>query len=219
MPCRTVIFVGDHIFLNSLQFRQMSGRAGRRGFDTLGHVIFMAVPQRKCASLLVSPMPQLYGNFPLTISLALRVMTLQGIANTDAEVTNDLLRLLQKPFYASLNPGMGQKMQHMFGYALAYLQQQVMLDPQGRPVEFAGMASHLFWAEPANFAFVTLLRKGVFHNICSNMGQHAQHDTAQVPPDVAHQILLTLSHLFERVQLKQSARLETDRQSSSSSSQ
>ena len=47
MPCRTVAFAADHIFLNALQFRQMTGRAGRRGFDMLGHVVFLDVPFRK----------------------------------------------------------------------------------------------------------------------------------------------------------------------------
>lgn len=109
MPCRTVAFAGDHIFLNSLQFCQMSGRAGRRGFDTLGHVVFMEVPQRKVASLMVSPVPQLHGNFPLSVTLALRALTLQGAVTDDPEVTNDLLRLLQKPFYASEDPAWARR--------------------------------------------------------------------------------------------------------------
>ena len=44
MPCRSVVFAGDSNMLNALQYRQMSGRAGRRGFDLLGHVIFYGLP-------------------------------------------------------------------------------------------------------------------------------------------------------------------------------
>ena len=106
MPCRTVAFAGDHIFLNSLQFRQMTGRAGRRGFDTLGHVIFWAVPPRKCASLLISPVPKLHGNFPLSVTLTLRLLALHSAASGDSQLQNDLLRLLQRPFYAAEDPQM-----------------------------------------------------------------------------------------------------------------
>ena len=200
MPCRTVVFAGDHIFLNSLQFRQMTGRAGRRGFDTLGHVIFWAVPSRKCTSLLVSPVPRLHGNFPLSVSLTLRALTLHSAAPEDAQLQNDLLRLLQRPFYACEDPRLQQKMQHLFHFSLRYLKLQNALNGQGRPVQLAGMAMHLFWSEPANFAFVTLLRKGVFHKICA--GGKAKHWASGPLPDrVANEMLLVLSHVFERVQL------------------
>ena len=198
MPCRTVAFAGDHIFLNSLQFRQMTGRAGRRGFDTLGHVIFWAVPARKCASLLISPVPKLHGNFPLSVTLTLRLLALHSAASGDSQLQNDLLRLLQRPFYAAEDPQMQQKMHHLFQFSLQYLQRQSTLNGLGQPVQLAGMAMHLFWTEPANLAFVTLLRKGIFHQICGEVNHEA---AGPLPDSTSRKLLLVLSHIFERVRL------------------
>jgi superfamily II RNA helicase len=69
MPCKTTIFAGDAAFLNAMNYRQMSGRAGRRGFDLLGHVIFFCVPAAKVKRLITSQLANVLGNLPLTISL------------------------------------------------------------------------------------------------------------------------------------------------------
>lgn len=54
MPCKTVGFIGDSVFLTLLNYRQASGRAGRRGFDNLGNVIFQGIPLAKVHRLLTS---------------------------------------------------------------------------------------------------------------------------------------------------------------------
>lgn len=54
----------------------MSGRAGRRGQDLLGDVYFFDIPLPKIEKLIKSNVPQLRGQFPLSISLVLRLMLL-----------------------------------------------------------------------------------------------------------------------------------------------
>jgi hypothetical protein len=64
MPCRAVIFAGDSVFINSVQFQQMAGHAGRRGLDVLGHVIFCALPLHRLHHLVISGVPQMNGKHP-----------------------------------------------------------------------------------------------------------------------------------------------------------
>lgn len=59
----------------------MSGRAGRRGQDMIGDVFFYDIPLPKVERLIKSNVPQLKGQFPLTISLILRLMLLAAKAD------------------------------------------------------------------------------------------------------------------------------------------
>ena len=61
-PCRSVVLAGDHIELNSVQFRQMAGRAGRRGLDLLGHVIMLGIPVKKITRVMTSKLQYLRGH-------------------------------------------------------------------------------------------------------------------------------------------------------------
>ena len=54
MPCKTVVFSGDSVFLTALNFRQGAGRAGRRGFDLLGNVVFQGLSFDKVCRLMSS---------------------------------------------------------------------------------------------------------------------------------------------------------------------
>jgi superfamily II RNA helicase len=113
MPCRSVVFAGDHVLLNSIQYQQMSGRAGRRGLDVLGHVIFLDVPEHKMHRLVVAPVPSLRGHFPLSPSALLRLLRLLTAAPKARGASADVLRLvrggvcraLRAPLFASERPG------------------------------------------------------------------------------------------------------------------
>ncbi|OAA54092.1 dead deah box DNA helicase [Niveomyces insectorum RCEF 264] len=64
MPYKTVIFSGNSTFLNASNYRQASGRAGRRGFDILGNVVFYVLRPQRVFELMSSCLPDLRGHFP-----------------------------------------------------------------------------------------------------------------------------------------------------------
>lgn len=68
MPCRSVVFAGDRLLLDPLNYKQMAGRAGRRGYDTLGNVVFMGIPEKRVQNLMVSLLPNIKGMYTYTNS-------------------------------------------------------------------------------------------------------------------------------------------------------
>jgi ATP-dependent RNA helicase DDX60 len=79
-PCRSVVLAGDHVLLNTTQFRQMMGRAGRRGLDYLGHLIFLSVSMKKITRLMTSSMTVIKGNVQVDPITQLRMLQLYDYA-------------------------------------------------------------------------------------------------------------------------------------------
>ncbi|XP_077925546.1 putative ATP-dependent RNA helicase DDX60 isoform X3 [Halichoerus grypus] len=94
MPCKSVVFAQNSIYLDALNYRQMSGRAGRRGQDLLGDVYFFDIPLPKIEKLIKSNVPELRGQFPLDITLVLRLMLLasKGDDPEDAKAKRETQR-------------------------------------------------------------------------------------------------------------------------------
>lgn len=75
-PCRSVVLAGDHVLLNPTQFRQMMGRAGRRGVDDLGHLVFFSVSIKKITRLMTSGTTVIKGNVQMNAVSLLRMLQL-----------------------------------------------------------------------------------------------------------------------------------------------
>jgi hypothetical protein len=196
MPCKAVVFAGESNFLNAIQFRQMSGRAGRRGFDSTGEIVFWGLPFSRCKSLLLAPLPHLRGRFPISMGRALRLMLLQAqlgdprskyLAPEEVQqvVLANSLRTLENSLMCHDDNTKQRQARFVFGATLRTLVQLEMVEPvHGVPVGLAGLATHLFWTEPSNFALTRLLQAGVFHRVIAT----AQHATLE--------IVRLMSHLF-----------------------
>ncbi|XP_053992997.1 uncharacterized protein LOC128884039 isoform X2 [Hylaeus volcanicus] len=93
MPCKTTVFLGDSLLLTPLLFRQTSGRAGRRGFDVLGHVVFWNVSFPKIKRLICARLPILSGEFNVTTT---NVMRTYHLLNTVYNRQREALKQKQK---------------------------------------------------------------------------------------------------------------------------
>ena len=125
MPCKTVVFAGDSVYLNTLQYHQISGRAGRRGFDLLGNVIFLGIPQSKIQRLMTNNLPRLIGNFPLNTTLALRLLLMVNKVDDRETAMAQALTLLQNPLICMDQPELDLQLKHHFLFSVELLVRQV----------------------------------------------------------------------------------------------
>ncbi|KAI0750894.1 P-loop containing nucleoside triphosphate hydrolase protein [Daedaleopsis nitida] len=187
-PTKTSVFCADSPFLTALMYRQCAGRAGRRGFDLLGKVVFYGLPIDRCQRLVLSKLPSLGGNFPLTSTMVLRLFNLLQGSN-DAPVAREAIRsLLRLPHISFVSEVGREQILHHIRFSIDYLRRAGLLDAEGNPINLFGVAAHLYYTEPSNLALVTLLRQGVIHRLCN------QSSLITAKRD----LMLLLSHLFGR---------------------
>ncbi|KAL9088868.1 MAG: hypothetical protein Q9159_002831 [Coniocarpon cinnabarinum] len=191
MPCKTVVFSGDSVYLTALNFRQAAGRAGRRGFDLLGNVVFHAVPPEKACRLVSSRLPSLNGHFPVTTSLVLRLFILLHESNNTAYAKRVVNALLSQPRLYLGAQSFKEQVLHHVRFSIEYLRRSGLLDNKGAPLNFAGCVSHLYFTENSSFALHALLKGGYFHRLTANMNKNNEED-------IMRTMMLVLAHLFGR---------------------
>ncbi|SMY22427.1 unnamed protein product [Zymoseptoria tritici ST99CH_1A5] len=196
MPCKTVVFSGDSVFLTALNYRQCAGRAGRRGFDLLGNVIFQGISRQKVCRLISSRLPDLNGHFPITTTLVLRLFTLLHDSNSAKYAVSAINALLSQPRLYMGGPSFKDQTMHHLRFSIEYLRRQHLLGSDGQPLNFAGLVSHLYFTENSSFAFHALLKEGYFHELCSKINSNEK--------DTLETLMLVMSHLFNRQTCRQS---------------
>ncbi|PSN57547.1 hypothetical protein C0J52_01638 [Blattella germanica] len=202
MPCKTVAIVGDSKYLNALEYQQMSGRAGRRGFDTAGNVVFMGLNERKMKNLMLGSLPKMIGNIPLNVSMVLRLLLLvnnvtsRGIRSEEVKrrtLSRAITMLSCCLVYKSI-PELKDQMKHFFAFSTQFLMLQGLLDDAGNPQFLTGIVTHLAYHEPGNIAFVFLMKSGVLRNLCKLTG-------GKVSVEAQQQLVIVLSYLFAPMRL------------------
>ncbi|NXG59550.1 DDX60 helicase, partial [Hemiprocne comata] len=197
MPCKSVVFAEDSVFLDALNYRQMSGRAGRRGQDMIGNVFFYDIPLPKVERLIKSNVPQLKGQFPLTVTLILRLMLLAVKADDKADARAKALSVLKHSLMSFRKERYAEILKIYFVFSVQFLIKEGYLDQEGNPIGFAGLVTHLYYHEPSNFVLVSFLVKGLFHKLtfCFDIGSTVFSE------DVLEKLVLILANLFGRIYL------------------
>lgn len=190
MPCATVVFSGDSIFLTALNYRQAAGRAGRRGFDLLGNVIFQNISHGKICRLLSSRLPDLNGHFPITTTLVLRLFSLLHDSDNSQYAVNAINSLLSQPRLYLDGPAFKDQVLHHLRFSIEYLRRQDLLSSQGAPINFAGLTSHLYFTENSSFALNALIKGEYFHKLCSEIDTKESY--------VLRTLMIVMAHLFGR---------------------
>ena len=114
MPCKSVVFVGDDHYVDSLMYRQMSGRSGRRGFDNLGNVIFYGVPAPKISKLVKAGIATLEGQFPVNCTIVLRLLLLVAKCHDVQDAHQKALTVLSHPFITHQDPSLQNQLRYYF---------------------------------------------------------------------------------------------------------
>lgn len=193
MPCSTVVFCGGSVYLTALNYRQASGRAGRRGFDLLGNVIFHGMPRHKAYQLMSSRLPDLNGHFPITTSLVLRLCILLNNSNNSPYAVRAVNSLLSQSRLSFSGAESQDKVIHHLRFSIEYLRRQKLLGRYGQPINLARSVAHLYYTENSAFAFHALLRGGYFETLC----QHTRNNK-ELRLDT---LMIVLAHLFVRKSL------------------
>lgn len=185
MPCRTTVFCGDSLELSGLMFRQMSGRAGRRGFDLLGQVVFLDMSFLKVQRLIASDLTTLTGEFKLSPTSLLRALmaweqvTLAEVQDKElprskTEIARCIAPMFSLPFFSSNTADLDTQVLYQTRFLLEFLYREGFVATSGSTRGLTNMAAFIFETEPANFMLARFLTSGLLHEYLAHQQKRAR---------------------------------------------
>ena len=81
---------------------------------------------------------------------------------------------------------------HHLRFSVEFLRRQSLTGPTGRPLNFAGLVSHLYFVEDSAFALHVLLTSGYLQELCKNFATNEE--------DTCNELMLVLANIFGREQ-------------------
>ncbi|KAL3128107.1 SKI-like SFII helicase [Cryptosporidium hominis] len=216
MPCRTTVFVNDSISLTPLLYRQASGRAGRRGYDVQGSVIFWDISVGKRNRLLTAELPTIKGNFPVTPTTVLRTFMLfenvlneqtkNNISKERAVITfKALVKFYRDSLYSvDYNHDFHKKLTAtQFRFIVDLLRRFHVLDNYCGCTGYAGLVSHMFEYEGTNLLISKLIHSGVLFNYLFSEHEKNHIETSSnnelanlLKKDPVQRLLILLAHVY-----------------------
>eukprot|EP01103_Thecamoeba_quadrilineata_P019910 TRINITY_DN8291_c0_g1_i1.p1 TRINITY_DN8291_c0_g1~~TRINITY_DN8291_c0_g1_i1.p1 ORF type:complete len:1023 (+),score=230.14 TRINITY_DN8291_c0_g1_i1:303-3071(+) len=199
MPCRTVVYSGDNLVLDPLCYRQTSGRAGRRGFDFLGHVVFFGIRHARVAHLLTAPVPSIRGVYYLSPTTVMRLL----VQNYRLAQTNELAlksqqedssrRVLGQPLTAWQVPEFWETNRGLIALMEQVVSTCRLVEPSSaQPVGLVGLACRFYDQDPSNFALMFLMDE--LEEVAS--GYSSKRDEER--EGTLRSVLQVVAHLFNR---------------------
>ena len=166
MPCKTSVFLGDSLSVNAVQFRQMSGRAGRRGFDDIGHVIFFGTPPSKISKLLASRLPRIQGNGASAISHS--DLLVAAFPSPDMQHLRGVLKNIEAIVRFPLMHNGSSLSDINIRLKIDQLMRFCILNPDGHPALLARIAVTCKEFDPLNWTLVQIVATGCLDWIIDN---------------------------------------------------
>lgn len=216
MPCRTTVFINDSISLTPLLYRQASGRAGRRGYDIQGSVIFWDIPVGKRNRLLTAELPTIKGNFPITPTTVLRTFMLfenvlneqtnNNISKERAVITFKALVKFYRDSLYSVDYGKDFHRKFtatQFRFIVDLLRRFHVLDNYCGCTGYAGIVSHMFEYEGTNLLISKLIHSGALFSFLFNEDTSNPIESCSISElsnllrkDPVQRLLTLLAHVY-----------------------
>jgi hypothetical protein len=111
--------------------------------------VFYGIAIDRIYRLLLSKLPSIGGNFPLTSTMTLRLLNLLVGSNDAPVAVNAIRSLLTLPQISVSSQSGRDQILHHLRFSIDYLRRSKLLDAKGIPLNLYGIAAHLYYTEPA----------------------------------------------------------------------